>query len=64
MNQTKQAGNDALLKARKVPRQCSHTRLVDEYRTPDGHETGKLICKECGAIFEPRSSEREKGQAV
>ena len=46
MDQTKQAGNDAPPKARKAPQQCGHGRLVDDYRTPDGNDTGKLICKE------------------
>ncbi|GIW54610.1 MAG: hypothetical protein KatS3mg082_1014 [Nitrospiraceae bacterium] len=64
MDQTKQAGNDAPPKARKAPQQCGHGRLVDEYRTPDGNDTGKLICKECGTIFEPGSPDREKSRAV
>lgn len=63
MNQTKQAGHDALPKARRAPHQCGHGRLVDEHRTPDGNDTGKLICRECGTIVEPRSQDRRREQA-
>lgn len=35
---------------RKTSIACTHSRmLIDEY-TPDKKKTGKLICKECGAI--------------
>lgn len=34
---------------------CLHNRLVDDERMADGRTTGKLICKECGAIIPPRS---------
>lgn len=63
MNQTKQAGNDALPQAQRDPHQCGHGRLVDEYRTTDGNETGKLICRECGTVFEPRSQAKRMEQA-
>ncbi len=30
---------------------CTHSRVVDYVLTKDGKRTGKLKCKECGAIL-------------
>ena len=30
---------------------CTHSRMVDEVRSPDGAKTGHLICIECLAQF-------------
>ncbi len=30
---------------------CHHNRVVDHLITSNGQTTGKLACKECGAIF-------------
>lgn len=35
---------------KSVPR-CTHSRIVDEVRTPDGMKTGRLVCLECFAEF-------------
>ena len=36
---------------------CTHGRLVEEVRSADGAETGRLICKECQAEFQDSSDE-------
>lgn len=30
---------------------CTHSRVVDHVLSKEGKRTGKLKCKECGAIF-------------
>lgn len=34
----------------KDRKECTHSRIVDDYII-EGKKTGKLICKECGAIL-------------
>lgn len=36
---------------------CTHGRVVDEVRSADGAETGRLVCKECQAEFQDPSNE-------
>ena len=36
----------------KSPASCSHARLLEDERAPDGQKTGNLICQECGAILQ------------
>lgn len=43
---------------RKSPDTCSHGRLVNDQRRPDGQKTGTLICKECGAILQVEKGTR------
>ena len=38
-------------KTRHGDEPCCHTRVVDYFTTHDGQNTGKLVCKECGAIY-------------
>lgn len=40
---------------------CTHNRLVDYHFSEEGRKTGKLICKECGAIFPEKEKETKKG---
>jgi hypothetical protein len=35
----------------KTATSCTHSRMVDEVRSPDGAKTGHLICLECQAQF-------------
>lgn len=32
---------------------CAHSRMVEEERTSDGKESGRLVCRECGAVLPP-----------
>jgi hypothetical protein len=36
---------------------CGHKRVIDYLRLKDGEQTGKFICKECGAVL-PAKEER------
>lgn len=31
---------------------CYHQRLIDDVRTRSGKPTGKVLCLECGSIFD------------
>ena len=35
---------------------CLHRRLLDTERTAEGEETGRFICKECGAVVSINSA--------
>jgi len=38
---------------------CHHTRVIDSLIAQNGQSTGKLVCRECGAIFpNPRQNPR------
>ncbi len=45
---------------------CQHSRVVDCFTTREGQKTGKLVCRECGAIYpnphtsQPDSSSLQK----
>lgn len=40
---------------RKTSTACTHSRMLADEYTADNKKTGKLICKECGAIVsDPR----------
>jgi hypothetical protein len=30
---------------------CHHVRVIDSLTTQDGETSGKLVCRECGAIL-------------
>ena len=41
----------------KDSKPCQHSRMLGDEYTVDHQKTGKLICKECGAIIaDPRST--------
>ena len=33
----------------KLP--CTHSRMVEDERMPDGKKSGRLVCMECGAVL-------------
>ena len=33
----------------KLP--CTHSRMVEDEQTFDGKESGRLVCRECGALL-------------
>ena len=41
----------------KTRTSCTHGRMVDQVRSADGAETGRLVCKECQAEFQDPSNE-------
>ena len=43
--------------AAKDERACSHGRLLDTERTAEGQETGRLVCRECGAVLSTDSGD-------
>ena len=41
---------------------CSHRRLLDTERTAEGQETGRFICKECGAVVLTKGGDQSVNQ--
>ena len=41
--------NGTLINGRKEV--CGHQRLVDEHVNDQGEKTGRLVCRECGAVI-------------
>lgn len=31
---------------------CGHQRMVDEHYNEHGEKTGRLVCRECGAVLQ------------
>lgn len=46
-----EAGRPKELKDFKKKENCLHQRIVDYHYDDKGQRTGKLTCKECGAII-------------
>ena len=34
-----------------VKRPCTHSRMIEDERTPDGEQSGRVVCMECGAVL-------------
>ena len=49
-----------LKRGKETAQPCTHSRLVDYHLSKEGRRTGKLICKECGAIFLEKKKETKK----
>ncbi len=30
---------------------CTHSRMVEDERTPDGEKSGRVVCMECGTVL-------------
>lgn len=38
---------------------CSHSRIIDDVRTPEGLKSGQVRCIECGAVFDDPATNKK-----
>lgn len=47
----KEAGPSSSKHDPPVKAPCTHGRMVEDERTPDGNKSGRLVCMECGTVL-------------
>lgn len=47
----KEAGPSSSKHEPPVKPPCTHSRMVEGERMPDGKKSGRLVCMECGAVL-------------
>lgn len=47
----KEAGPSSNRQEPPVRPTCTHSRMVEDERTPAGEKSGRLICMECGSVL-------------
>jgi len=47
----KEAGPSSSKQEPPVKLPCTHSRMVEDERTPDGEKSGRLVCMECNKVL-------------
>jgi len=47
----KEAGPSSSNQEPPVKLPCTHSRMIEDERTPDGKNSGRVVCMECGTVL-------------